>query len=376
MSQAYTPGLLIQEQVLIHKLRELPLSGRALVRVGDRVTADTIVLQADLPGEIEVVALADRLGLEPEEVAKQLTLRAGDRVAQNQLLLEARYFFGLFRSQIYAPVEGTVEFFTSSNGHLGLRQAAQPLTLQAYVPGVISRVEESRAVEIECAGALIQGAFGVGGERSGVIVVPDFAADMVITEAAVNNLAELPADAVLIGGARFTADALFAAARRGVKGVITGSIDSKDLRAFIGYEVGVSMTGDEQIPLSLIVTEGFGHLSISPRILEIAKRYDRRACSLSGATQVRAGAIRPELIIPNEGHTNAQALTAPELKIGAKVRCIRSPYFGKFGNIEALPHEPVAVESGAVLRIAMVKLAGNDGPPVPVPRANLELVGE
>jgi hypothetical protein len=98
-----------------------------------------------------------------------------------------------------------------------------------------------------------------------------------------------------------------------------------------------------------------------------------RACSINGATQVRAGAVRPEIIVPRgdeaaAGSSPGQGDTG--LNVGTRIRLIRVPYFGMFATVVALPHEPRKIETGAWTRVLEAKL--DAGPTVTVPRANVE----
>ena len=372
MGQAYTPALEVSARKKIRKVRELPLPGRALVKVGDRVEVDTPVLAAELPGTIDIIRVADRLGLEPERALAGLKVKIGDRVEQKALLCEVKSFFGLFTSSVHSPSAGTVEFLTESNAHLGIRHPPIPFSVEAYIQGTIVEVEEKKSVTIETEGAMIQGIFGVGGERFGIVHVLNVPPDQEVGPAALTAAGELRGK-ILIGGRSFTNQALQDAARAGAVAVITGSIDAQTLRQFVGHEIGVSITGDENVPLSLIVTEGFGALPISERIVALAKTLEGKRGSLSGATQVRAGALRPELIVPNlDAAVDVAHESENILDVGRKVRVIRVPYFGSFGTVSELPHSPEKVESGAVVRVARLKL--DDGRAVTVPRANVELV--
>jgi len=49
MGHAYTPGLKVTEKLLVTKKRILPLKGEVLVKVGDKVTPDTVVARTNLP---------------------------------------------------------------------------------------------------------------------------------------------------------------------------------------------------------------------------------------------------------------------------------------------------------------------------------------
>ena len=374
MKQAYAPALQLSHFANIRKTRELPLRGKALVAVGDQVQSSTPVLQADLPGELLVVRIANRLGFEPEDVVAAMKVHVGDSIQRGQVLCELKTFFGLFTSRLLSPVEGTAEFFTELNAHLGVRQESSPLTVSAYISGEVVEVEEGTSVTIQTRGAFAQGIFGVGGERHGSIFPLPCAVSDLVEKRLLDSIGEDLTGKILIGGSGFTTAALEAAERRRVSCVICGSIDAETLATFAKREIGVSVTGDEEVPFTLIITEGFGSLPISPRFMELAQELAGKNASVNGATQVRAGATRPELIVPREATVGQMddIDAVKVLEIGAKLRVIRYPYFGRFGVITELPSEPQRIPTGASVRVLTATL--DDGEVVAIPRANVELV--
>ena len=98
--------------------------------------------------------------------------------------------------------------------------------------------------------------------------------------------------------------------------------------------------------------------------------------SVNGATQIRAGVMRPEILIPlGEKEKAASPLKqdySSELKLGRPVRIIRDPYFGLIGEVASLPPEPRALDSGSKARVLEVKF--DSGESVVIPRANVELI--
>lgn len=376
MAQAYTPALQVLALTRVAKIRELPLPGKNLVGVGDRVKADTAVLSAELPGDLTIVRVADRMGFDPEDVAAGMKVHPGDKIAHGAILCEIKTFFGLFTSRLTSPVSGVVEFFTEVNAHLGIRHEAIPLYVNAYVEGVVAHIEEGKSVTIETEGSLIQGIFGVGGERHGEVLPLPVGENVKIGVQELKELKQDLAQKILIGGAAFSSEALREAAACGAAAVVTGSIDAETLAQFVGYEIGVSVTGDEPVPYTLIVTEGFGSLPISARVMELARTLAGRPASVNGATQVRAGATRPEIIVPLPGERAVAAASSAEeaktLELGAQVRIIRVPYFGELGTVSSLPVAPQTVASGTSVRVLGVRL--KNGEEVIVPRANVELI--
>ncbi|MCB0311214.1 MAG: hypothetical protein KDD42_08260, partial [Bdellovibrionales bacterium] len=287
------------------------------------------------------------------------------------VICEHSGLFGMFRSVYRAPISGVVELITERTGHVALRLPSQQLQLTAYLGGRIVAIESGKSVTIRSKAALVQGIFGVGGEQVGALQAVPVSADHQITD---HDIPARCAGKILFGGCRPSASALQIAEERGAKGFITGSIDDRALAVFLGYDLGIAMTGDEDLRMSLIVTEGFGTLRMSVPTLSLLKDLEGREASINGATQVRAGAVRPEVIVTDATtQTNDSAeVVSGGLEVGKRIRIIRVPYFGEFAEVIELPHEPRMIETKATTRVLRARL--ESGAEVIVPRANVELV--
>ena len=188
--------------------------------------------------------------------------------------------------------------------------------------------------------------------------------------------------AVLVLAIALLAGALARAVAVGVSAIVTGGIDDQDLRDFLGYDLGVATTGSETVGLTLIITEGFGEIAMASRTFELLAERVGQEAAVNGATQIRAGVLRPEILIPWQGQPARSPSSAPGqngdgpdahvLRVGIPVRIIRDPYFGKIGTVVALPPEPRVLGSGSKARVLDVRLP--NGEQVSVPRANVELI--
>lgn len=377
MAQALVPGLACESASEVRRIRELPLPGELLVQSGDSVSGDQIVARASLPGDLHILRIAESMGIEPHEVMaglKSMDIQSGSEVSCNQVICEHKGLFGLFRSQYTAPAAGTVEFIAERVGHVGLREAPCLLELNAYLAGHVVDLQAEKAVIIESRIAFVQGIFGVGGEKHGVI------SPLAIDTADHVTVDAIPSDctqAILCGGASVSIDALKAASERGAVGFVCGSVDDRVLAEYLGYDLGIALTGDEELDMTLIITEGFGSIAMSDKVYELLKRFAGRTAAINGATQVRAGAVRPEILIPLDSTDSAEKVSKEKdltrgLEVGSRVRGIRVPYFGQIGEVLELPAEAMPVETGAFVRVARVKL--KSGKETLIPRANLEIL--
>jgi len=143
-----------------------------------------------------------------------------------------------------------------------------------------------------------------------------------------------------------------------------------------GYDIGVAITGQEPIAFTLVITEGFGTIQMANRTYKLLESLEGQVASINGATQIRAGVIRPEVIVPRTGANATTGLIEEvegnTLDIGTPIRVIREPYFGLLGLVSGLPQELVRVESETLVRVLEAKL--DDGRTVTVPRANVEII--
>jgi len=123
------------------------------------------------------------------------------------------------------------------------------------------------------------------------------------------------------------------------------------------------------------ITQGFGVLSMTDRILNLLNTYNGREIAIDMTTSEDWREIRPEIIIPVTGQTvpeERDTATQP-FKVGQKVRLLQLPNLGEIGTISALPPDLNATESGFWLPGAMVQLPSNAT--IFVPFANLEHLG-
>jgi hypothetical protein len=371
MAHSYTPGLTVTDHTVVHRRRMLPLPGTLLVQVGDRVRSDQVVAQAELPGKVFPVNLANQLSVAPGEIKDYLIKKAGDAVAKDEILAENKPLIKWFKTEIRSPVTGTIESISSVTGQVLLREPPRLLQLLAYVDGAIVETIPRQGVVVETTCSLVQGIFGIGGETSGEIVMAVKAPDEPLTP---GHLTPAMKGKVVIGGSFLSADAMNQAKTVGVAGLVVGGIHDEDLRALLGYDLGVAITGTEQVGFTLILTEGFGTIPMAAKTFKLLSAHAGRKASISGATQIRAGVIRPEIIIP-QGDGQAGGAAQPQregIRRGDPVRIIRDPMFGRIGEVSALPPELIKIPTESEVRVLEVTLS--DGSRVVVPRTNIEVI--
>lgn len=373
MATAYTPGLKVSAHVRHRARRTLPITGEVRVKVGEHVHPQQVVAETFMPGEVTPLNMASLLSIPPADVPECMLRKEGDRISIGDALARTKGIFGLFRSEYASKVEGTIESISSVTGQVIVRGEPLPLQVHAYLAGSVVEVLPGEGCVIEAVASFIQGIFGIGGETFGPLRLGVVSHDQALTDDLIRPDMK---DAVVVGGARLTAQALERARTVGVSAVVSGGIDDQDLKEFLGYDLGVAITGSEEVGLTLIVTEGFGDIAMAERTFNLLASREGADAAVNGATQIRAGVLRPEIVIPWTDEVTAGETVSKQsagyLKVGVQVRVIRDPYFGQIGSVSALPPEPQVLESGSRARVLEVQF--ESGEDVIIPRANVELI--
>lgn len=370
---AYTPGLKVKLSTIIQKIRRLPISGEVLVSEGDKVDYADVVARTQIRGDPEIVKAAMLLSVDPEDLPGHMVKRVGDSVVKGELLAKYSSFFGLIKKNVPSPLDGTVEAISDVTGQVVVRGSPVPVEVNAYVPGRVAKVLPREGAIIETNAAFIQGIFGIGGEAHGKIRIAVDSLEESLTE---DRITSEDKGKVLVGRSWVTIGALLKGVEVGASCIVVGGIKHGDLTKFIGEEVGVAITGEEEAGLTLIITEGFGKMKMSRQTFNLLERFEGYVASVNGATQIRAGVLRPEVVIPHSEHF--EEVLGDELVAGmipgTSVRVIRHPYFGALGRVLGLPIELQQIQTRSKVRVVEVEL--EDGRVVVVPRANVEIIEE
>jgi len=372
-AHAYTPGLKVKKSTIVQKLRRLPILGEVLVNVGDTVEHDACVAITNIRGDPTIVKAALLLGVEPEDLQQYLNKNVGDPVKKGDSLASYSAFFGLVKKQVDAPVDGVLESISNLTGQLIIRGDPIPVEVDCYIPGKIIEVVPKEGAVVETNAAFIQGIIGIGGETHGVIRI---AVDLPDEELTADKITPEDKENVIVGGSLISLDAIRKGVEVGASCIVSGGIRHDVLKEFMGEEIGVAITGQEELGITLLVTEGFGKMRMSQRTFDLLKEFEGYRAAVNGATQIRAGVLRPEIIIPHEQTVEASdedSLAAGMTK-GTPVRIIRQPYFGSIATVVSLPIELQQVHSESMVRVVNLKL--DDGSIVTVPRANVEIIEE
>jgi hypothetical protein len=371
MGVVFTPGLKVAERTLVKKQRRLPLPGEVLTKKGDKVTANTLLARTELPGKVFPINVAGELGVQAEDVPSLVLKKEGEPVAKGEVIAEKRGFLGLFSGEVLSPIDGYIDSISRLSGQVMVREKPMTVTVDAYVDGEIVEIIENEGAVVATTATFIQGIFGLGGEVKGELkLVADRPSD-VLDENAIDYRCR---GKIIVGGSLLTRNALERALEQKVAGIVVGGMSFNDLPSLLGQKLGVAVTGSEKIGLTIVLTEGFGQIDMARHTFEIFIKNVGKRASMNGATQIRAGVVRPEVIIPLSYELPGVEKETVEagLQIGSRVRAIRHPYFGKLGVINALPEALETMPSETKVRVC--KVLFDNGEKAVMPRANIEAI--
>ena len=372
MAHSYTPGLKVLKNTKILKERRLPLKGSVESKVGDRVKPNDIVAKTDLPGNVQIINVANQLNIDASDINQCMIKTIGESIHKNDLIAETKGIFGFFKSSVLSPVDGTIETISDVTGQVVLRESPIPVEVDAYIEGKVNEVISEEGVVIKTNGVFIQGIFGIGGESRGKIKTIVDSRESEITKEMITDEEK---GKIIIGGSFISIDAYKKAIDCEVAGIVVGGFNYYDLEEILGYTLGVAITGSEDLHTSLIVTEGYGKIQMGQQTFDLLNSHNGKLASINGATQIRAGVIRPEIIIPldsSDASLDSNDFNKSDgMTIDSLVRVIRSPNFGKIGVVKELPPELTKMESETMVRVAIVHIDGNR---FEIPRSNLEVV--
>jgi hypothetical protein len=230
---------------------------------------------------------AEELGISKIAFATGFTVKQGTIVDKGRVLINST------KPPLVSPAVGRIREVSLTEGYFVLVPLYQSTELNAHLSGVVKQVLADDEVVIESYGIELQGLIGFGKESVGELMVyPDTNSSLFgkqVTE-------EVKGKVVLHRG-DIERSALEKLAGYEAKGVILGAIDLDILHQFSREEPLVLHGHRMEIPFTIVVMQGFGQMMDLDTYAQLTK-YHGKEISIDGATQLRAGVVRPRILIP------------------------------------------------------------------------------
>jgi len=302
---------------------------------------------------------AEELGM------SKLAFAAGLAVKQGTVVDRGRVLITNLKPPIVAPAVGKIREISAMEGYMILAPLYQPTELLAHLDGVIKEISESGALVIESYGYRFQGVMGFGSERVGRLR-PLLAEERDLD---VNDIPDDVKGCVVLARGGVTLAALRQLEQLEISGLVVGSLDQEVLRQFSHEEPLMIMGQRMELAFTLIMMQGFGSPMPESAYQAMAKHADLLV-AIDGSTQLRAGVIRPEILIPLAedipADTKETVNTALNLQVNDPVILIREPHFGAIGRVAAISAELQATAAGTKASLALIQLDQGECLQVPV----------
>ena len=92
----------------IFKERRLPLKGQVKSKTGDIVKPDDVIANTDLPGNVQMINVANLLNADASDIENYMIKGKGESIEKDDLLAETKGLFGFFKSSVPSHVSGKI----------------------------------------------------------------------------------------------------------------------------------------------------------------------------------------------------------------------------------------------------------------------------
>src|SRR3972149_2351496 len=324
------------------------------VKVGDKVNIETVVAHCEISAGQRLVKVAHVIGVSPKKVKKYLLRSVGDRIYQGEIIARKRGVLGVGKRELRSPADGVITD-TDQNGDIIVKFLPTPFRLVAGANGVVNEIKEDY-IRIRTFGTEIKGASGIGKAREGLIKIVAKPSEFIIPQ----KIDASCQGKIIVGGAHIDRASIEKALTVGVRGIVVGGIDYRDF---------VSLGIQSDVGVTIIITEGFGTVSMGKDIFEAFNKAGGRYAFFNG--------LEKSIFIPTE---KEMAVTSKEIKrevwrqlrVGGLVRYFQPDSEELVGVVEALSPKEEALNSGLEAEIAQIKFLS--GQKTGAPAANLEIL--
>ncbi|HHH84572.1 MAG TPA: hypothetical protein ENL15_01305, partial [Firmicutes bacterium] len=265
-----------------HHILKTPVRGRVLAVEENGI----IVLEEiqDYPTKPVTVPVASLLNIRPRHMKGYLNVKEGEFIEKGMHLvkLSSETLYMRESPDLKAPVTGIVKKIDHEEGSVTIQYDFNPLKTYAFIRGTVKEILPGYEALIEAKGHRLTGRIGFGHKHWGELAPRD----------TVDKEGK-----ILFFNGEVSYKHLETCREENARGLVAPSMNLSDWRTYFGEELGSAITGDEGLGFTILITRGFGRGFFSEEISAFLERYTGALGSISGRTQIRAGVIRPFLLI-------------------------------------------------------------------------------
>lgn len=382
MKNLTTVRVRVEKDIVTRIRRSLNGKGRINVKLGQEVAPSDIIGTSQLLSGFRSLNLADLLSVSPNQIDKFLKKQIGQRVYKDELL--AYKNGGVFGGKkiVTSPTDGILDFINSKTGEIKMTFLPKQVDLPAGVYGIVEYVNYDHGqVILKTQVTRIHGIFGSGRSRDGNLVVLG-SREGLLSGIEVSMKLE---GHIIVGGSLIFKDGITEAISSNIHGIITGGINAKDYRGMAGGRLTFPHKLENDIGISVVVSEGFGSIPIGEDIYRALKEFDGKFVSLDGnraminlpsfqsksIIKVKNTALPP--ISENTQNVEEEGFKTRigELRIGMFVRVSGNKYAGEQGKVLAIDKIETVLPSGVKSYLVTLETKRRK---IQVPVANVEII--
>ncbi len=247
----------------------------------------------DYDGKPHTVDIARALGIKPRHVPGHLKVREGDFVQREQLLATGkgssspppsfgqRLPMATRQGSVFvkSPATGTVKKIDTDTGEVTIQYITNPIRLESPIHGTITEVRDNTEVDVSFRATTIEGVLALGRDAYGPLALAPEKGSLSIVRGPIS---------------REDIDKSLSA---GAAAIIGASISAELISSYLGHTPGVLLTGEEELPASLMVLRGVGEATIESEQWKVISSLVGRHGALFTTTRLRAGVERPKLLV-------------------------------------------------------------------------------
>jgi hypothetical protein len=345
----------LMDSTTIRREQSLPPDaiGEVDVMEGAGVNLRDVVAKGVIPSRYLFMDAAHLLRLKPRDNLQDfMQVDVGQSVSEEVLLAEKR------GRQVRAPVDGIIAAI--EDGRILIQVEPEKVTIEAGVDGTVVELVSGRGAIIETFGGLAQGVWGNGRRVIGALKTEP-AEGLEMIEG--GDLDIGTRGSIVITRRPLYETGIEHGEYIGLGGIIAPSMDADLIPRTLRSK------------LAILLTEGFGPLTMSPLMWKLLDAANGRSALLEARQPDRWSAARPEVILNPVRSSNRAVRANPNttLNVGSVVRLTRPPHAGEVARVTDLPKMPVLLENG--LRVPCAQVEFPNGERRPVPLANIEVYG-
>jgi hypothetical protein len=348
----FAPVKCILPMTVIRRQRIMPVTGKVLVRAGQKVGATDTIAESNLSPEYLLLDVARGLGVPMDQTDRYIQCQVGEQLAEKDIIAGP---VGLARRIVRSPRSGKVVMV--GDGQVLLEISGQPFQMKAGLPGEVIELVPERGVVIESAGALIQGVWGNGRVGSGQLSVLAKTPDHEIKS---SDLDVSSRGGVILVGYCNDPEVFKVIDELALHGLILGSIEA-------GL---IPIAAKSSVPI--IVLEGYGRCPIGAVSHKLLVSLERRDVALNAEIRNVLTGVKPEVFFP--AAVPSSVTPAPDFisfDVNQQVRIVRPPHAGETGMVEEIKGI-TTFPGGLRARAALIRLENGENAIIPL--ANLEVL--